>query len=698
MKNLVLAMGLLAVFLTACTSQPARTGNAPAPATEKAASVALPADATPTFSLIDSKDSDAKKSGLKGGIFEGAGFSLPGSEGMAAADVPVEGDALALNFVNADINDVAKAVLGDMLGLNYTIAPGLQGNVTIHTRQPLPRQNMLSALNTAFRMNGMAIVQKGDMAKVVPLAEAPRQGEIATLKGNAAQGYGVEIVMLRYIGADEMRKLIEPAAPAGSIVPVESARNLLMIAGTMEDRTSILDMVHTFDVDWMAGMSFGLFPLKEASVKNMVNELWDVMGTQNGPLGKVVRLVPLDRLNAVLAISSQPRYLKQIRTWIARLDHDLGPLERKIWVYPVQNGRASSLASTLSKLVGGTAETKKTARGTNGQVLPPSLPPLQTASATPENAAPLDATVEETLSITPSETGLRIIADEATNTLIIMGTKAEFSLIEAALKKLDIVPLQVRIEAVIAEVTLTDDLRYGVQYLFKNKEATGILTQADTPSIASTLPGFSAFVTVSKISAVLDLLQSVTTVNVISSPQLMVLNNQTAVLQIGDQVPVATQSAVSVQTPGAPVVTSIEMKDTGVILRVTPRVNASGMVIMDVAQEVSDVTRTTSSGLDSPTIQQRKIASSIAVRDGTTIALGGLIRDSSSDGRSGVPGLQEIPYVGSLFSSTTEGRTRTELLALITPRVIRSDKDAQEITEEMRQQMRAVVPLDAKIR
>ena len=278
-----------------------------------------------------------------------------------------------------------------------------------------------------------------------------------------------------------------------------------------------------------------------------------------------------------------------------------------------------------------------------------------------------------------------------------MATREDYALIEAALKKLDIQPLQVRVEAVIAEVTLTDDLRYGLQYLFSHNDFRTILTKAQTLAANATLPGFSAFVTESDISAVLDLLQSITSVHVISSPQLMVLNSQTATLQIGDQVPVATQSAVSTQNTGAPIVNTIEMKDTGVILKVTPQVNASGMVTMDLSQEVSDVAQTTTSSLDSPTIQQRKIASSIVVRDGETIALGGLIKDSVTEGRDGIPVLDEIPLLGALFSSTTESKTRTELLVLITPCVIRNDQDIRRVTEEMRQQMQAVVPLNAKL-
>jgi general secretion pathway protein D len=417
-------------------------------------------------------------------------------------------------------------------------------------------------------------------------------------------------------------------------------------------------------------------------------------------MSKLVRIVPFDRLNAILVVSSQPHYLKEVKTWIDRLDVDQTPSERKLWVYQIQNGRAADLSHTLQRLLLG-QETKSEATAKTDIASQMPVMPFSSnngASAPPNTRLPAVDQVSAGLNPNdPSSQGLRIIADDTTNSLVIWANKAEFALIQDAMKKLDIVPMQVRIEAVIAEVTLTDDLRYGVQYLFQGKHGGSVLTNASAVSVASTVPGFSAFVTGSNINAILDLLQSVTTVHVISSPQLMVLNNQTAVIQVGDQVPISTQSAVSTVTAGAPVVNSIEMKDTGVIMKVTPRVNASGMVLMDISQEVSDVTTTTTSQIDSPTIQERKIASSVAVRDGETIALGGMIKDSVTDDKNGIPLLEDIPYAGNLFSYTTKDRTRTELIALITPRVVRNDNDVRQVTDEMRQQMSAVTPLNAQI-
>jgi general secretion pathway protein D len=184
-----------------------------------------------------------------------------------------------------------------------------------------------------------------------------------------------------------------------------------------------------------------------------------------------------------------------------------------------------------------------------------------------------------------------------------------------------------------------------------------------------------------------------TTVNVLSAPKMMVLNNHTASLEVGDQVPVVTASAVSTVGSNAPLVNSVDYRDTGVILKVTPRVNSGGMVLLDIAQEVSDVTTTSTSNINSPTIEQRKFATSIAVQDGQTIALGGLIKDTRTKGRSGLPVLSAIPILGALAGTRTDSDVRTELLILLTPRVVRSAPDAEAITEDLRKKIQALEPL-----
>jgi general secretion pathway protein D len=691
---------LLASCSSSVTTSPA---NSPQAATPQAVSNIAPAPVAAPPAAVETVETPSEP-GIEGGIFEGSGFG----SGHAKAHAIRKDDAtkdLTLNFVNADVHDVVKTVLGDMLGLNYIVAPTVTGTITLKVNEPLPRDAVFPALDAALRLNGDALVSADGLIKVVPANEAPHLAHLVSVMDGRQMtpGFGLQIVQLHYISSEQMQKILAQVMPGSTVVPVEAGGEMLILAGTEDDRAAMMNVIASFDADWLSGMSFGLFPLKEADASVVTRELWDVLGGQSGAMGKVVRLVPFDRLNAILAVSPQPRYLKEMKTWINRLDVNQAPSDRKIWVYRVQNGRAADLSATLQKLlhVQGSQQQDTTIKPVSAPALPFSLengtPGSPGSLSQPPSRIPPPPTPDSLgseIGVSTASQAPRIIADETTNSLIVYATKSEFSLIEDVLRKLDITPLQVRIEAVVAEVTLTKDLSYGVQYLFQNHHFGGILTNSSTTSVTSALPGFSAWVMSTNINSILDLLETVTKVDVISSPQLMVLNNQTATLQVGDQVPVATQSAVSVLTPGAPEVNTIQMMDTGVIIKVTPRVNASGMVLMDIAQEVSDVTNTTTSNIDSPTIEERKIASSVAVRDGQTIALGGLITDNRNNTKNGIPGLQDLPVLGPLFGTTSDDGTRTELLALITPRVVRNDNDVREVTEEMRNQMTAIQPLD----
>jgi general secretion pathway protein D len=313
------------------------------------------------------------------------------------------------------------------------------------------------------------------------------------------------------------------------------------------------------------------------------------------------------------------------------------------------------------------------------------------APTTGDRAAP-SRTGDAQAPARPSGLAARITADETNNAIIVYGTPHDYAVVEDALRRLDIPPMQVLIEAAITEVSLTDDLRFGVQWNFQTGSSNFALSEGTTISPTRILPGFSYFYSGNDISATLNALEQRTNVKVISAPKLLVLNNQTAALQVGDQVPVQTQSSVS--TDGnSPIINSIQYRDTGVILRVTPRVNAGGLVLLDISQEVSDVSNTTTSEINSPTIATRRIATTVAVQDGQVIALGGLFRNSQTFGKNGLPILSRIPVLGSmLFGNTKNMQRRTELIVLIKPRVVRSIDDGRAITEELRAKLRTLEP------
>ena len=664
-------------------------------ATAPPASISAPAppqgDALPDSVSTSAPDSGAPQVEM----YPGSGTFTKSRPAQRAANTGEPGD-ITLNFVNSDVKDVAKAVLGDYLKLNYEIGANVQGTVTIQTSQPLKRSQVLPALEQALRLNGMAVVESHGIYKIVPLADAQHVVHVNSTRHDAGIGYGVDIVPVRYINAADMAKLLEPLAPATGAVHVDSTRNVLLIEGTAEERQTLKDDIALFDADWLSGMSFAIFTPSHLDADELVKELNQVLGGLNSPVSSLVQLVPIQRLNAVLAISHQARYLDHVRAWVNRLDRPGEGSDKRIYIYDVQNGRASDLASTLGKLLFGSSSgagaTPSMPVRSNSTIAPPPPPSSSSSSAGSGSMLPSLAPTADAVSVSGNAPGigaLSITADETNNALAILATPQQYGVILAALKKLDAAPLQVLLEAAIAEVTLTDNLKYGVQYFFQpNTQNQIVLSDSATSVITPAFPGFSyAYSSGNNIKIILDALQSLTHIEVVSSPQVMVLNNQQATLQVGDRVPIVTQQAQQTTSDTAPIINSVEYEDTGVILKVTPRVNRGGMVMMDISQEVSQVADTSASPVPSPTIQERKINSSVAVQDGETVVLGGLISDSRTRGKTGIPFLQSIPVLGNLFRDTSNNTTRTELMVMITPHVVDNTQKARKITEELRHRL-----------
>lgn len=659
-------------------------------------------------------------------FYRGTGeLTGPGPAGGEAA-IADGGGQVTLNFVNAEVREVIDVVLGETLGVNYIIDPAVQGMITVRTSQPLPRSAVIPTLSDILAMNGAAITLEEGVYRIVPRAAAGgglSAPIIAPAIRELAQGFGVNILPLNYASAEELSEIMQPFVTPGSL-RVDKTRNLLLFVGSATEARDLEDMVNVFDVDWMAGMSFALIPSQVAPAEDLVTELESVFAQdEQGATSGVIRFLPIERLNAVLVISTQPIYLERARLWVERLDRGGQSAGRQIFVYYVENGRAVDLAETLGQIFD-VAPPPRDARFAPG--LAPGLLPTELSSrdVVPDLAG--EAAAASDVEIGPgsvlsapavsaptlvevgvgraiareitSDSGVRIIADESSNAILVLATLAEYEMIEATLKRLDLVPLQVLIEATIAEVTLNDDLRYGLNWFFEHGDVTAAFSSFASGGANQIFPGFSFLLDSSEATVVLNALTEITDVNVISSPQLMVLDNESARLQVGDEVPVATQAAVSVTDADAPVVNSIELVDTGVVLEVTPRVNPGGLVRLEITQEVSTPVRTITSDIDSPTIQQRRVESTVVVQNGETVALGGLIIDNQTQSVSGVPALSAIPLLGNLFKTTSESVVRTELLILITPRVVRNVGEARAVTDELRRRLTTVTPLENKIR
>jgi len=643
---------------------------------------------------------------------EGTSSFVSGLTRTEEPQITSAGDAFTFNFVNADVADVAKAVLGDTLHLNYVVDGSVQGAVTLRTSRPLPRRSILSALEASLRLNGIALVHRGDIYRIVTLTEAEKGGNagFTVADGTPRVGYGVEIIPLHYVNAQDMLHLLGPLAAGEGQIKADDGRNLLIVSGTGQERAAIADSIALFDVNYLAGMSFSLFHLRDASAAAVAAELNQIIGGKSGPLDGIVRFVVIDRLNSILAVSSQPRYLDQVRGWISRLDQAGTSDERRVFVYNVQNGRAGDLAAVLGHILGSSGGHDAAPTGKGGNAAPQGGDVSQGGlsssggglgggisfgqSASPASSGnPLLAPLPGPSGQEGQDEGRgpRVTADEVNNAILIYGTPAEQRNLQDTLLRLDIPPMQVMLEAAIAEVDLNSELSFGIQYSFQSTHNQ--LTTVANSAVTATAPSLAYTLSLGQnIKATLDALSTITKVNVISAPKVLVLNNQPAQLEVGDDVPITTQSAQSTSSAGAPIVNSIQYRETGVILRVTPRVNQSGLVQMDVSQEVSNVAQSSSSAI-SPTFTQRKISSTVSVQDGETIALGGLITDSRSNARNSIPFLGQIPYLGQLFSQRDTSVSRTELLVLITPHVVQSVQGLRVITDELRHHMGEVQQL-----
>jgi general secretion pathway protein D len=659
-------------------------------------------------------EADAVPEPLEAVVQRGTGsFVAPsGRAGRASLTTDAAG-AITLNVVDAELREVVRLVLQDALGVNYVIDPSVGGRITVQTMRPLPAVDLLTVLDSVLRMNGAALVHDGDLYKVLPIDQAISSGPVADVEpipdaGNP--GFGVRIVPLRFVSATAMAPVLEPFAPPGGAIQIDPARNLILLAGLPDQLSTLTSLITMFDVDWLQGMSFGLFPLDNAPAAQLAAELHEVFSSlEGGPLEGLVNFVPIERLNAVLVVASQPTYLDQAEVWIDRLDRIGNGEEPRIFVYSAQNARATNLADVLSEMFDARTTTVEgsglLAPGQVGIELSTTSAFSPTAQPGEERLAPVSEAIRSAAapgrpvreSSGPQDASIRIIADDTTNSLVVRASPREYQKIREALQELDILPLQVLIEATIAEVTLNDELRFGVEWFFQS----GDFEFTFDPGSFTPLAGFrGVFASGNDVRVLLQALDEVTDVNVVSSPQLMVLDNQTARIQVGDQVPVSVQSATSVIDPDAPVVNSIEYRDTGVILLVTPRVNASGLVIMEIQQEISNVVAAPSqtvSEVTSPTINQRQINSTVAIASGETVALGGLIQDERELSQSGIPLLSRIPIVGALFSTRSNAVRRTELLVLITPSVVENPARARAVTQELRRRLRSLEELEKRV-
>ena len=633
---------------------------------------------------------------------------------QTGATVSPDGAGVQLNFENADLREVVRTILSDVLGLSYTMDPAVQGSVTLATSAAMSSKDLLSTLETVLRQNNAALVQEAGGYAVVQLQNAVGRAGVAQL-GDLPQrlepGYGVTIIPLKHVPAITAQEFARPLIANPDDLRIDMGRNLMLVSGTAQERQTVVDTIADVDVDWLAGRSVGIFPLQNTTPEAIIPELEAIYGVRGGAAAQDytayedMRFIPIQRLNAVLAVSSDLEGIQRAREWVARLDAG-NLVGTELNIYQLRYAPAAAMAATLTAVIadGGAA------LGSPGVGAPTVPPPSAVDSnglptTTPQqpdlglaDAAQLDFNTGGGGISTGSPDGLRqvkIVPNEINNTLVIRATPEIYRMIEATARRLDTPPGQVVIDATIAEVTLNDRLRYGVQYFFESGDFRFGFSAGSLLRPTNTAPGFSFLFNNSNDKIVaLDALSSVTDVRVMSSPTLVVQDNKEASLNVGNEVPITIRSATADDTT-ARTVNTIQYRETGVILTVKPRISGNNSVALEIAQEVSSVVQSDTSGNGStdtltPTINQRKVQSVVSVRSGQTVVLGGLIQEQEDRSRQGIPLLSDIPGIGDLFATNNRSGQRTELVVFITPRIVRNADDAGAISREIRDRMRGI--------
>lgn len=544
------------------------------------------------------------------------------------------GGSISFFFDDADIFEVVQTVFGDILRVNYVIDPKVKGRVNFRTVTPIPREEVLPIMEIIFRLNGIGYIEEKGLYRIVPLTDVAKE------------------LVFAQVGKDPEDVAIE------------------------------------------------LFTFKNVNLKDSMTEIENAIGLHL--TGGTVRIMPIHRLNSLLIVAATKEHLNYIRNWVATFDKIFLEARPKIFVFHLQNSKASHISSLLQAIFSGTAPATT---ASTPSATPPKTGPTTPTATTPTTTAPktgVGATASGTGFLVSADT--KVFADEVTNSLIIVATPADYSFIEETIKRLDITPRQVMIEALIAEVELKDDLTFGIAWSLKTDinitnikpferdiNLGGLLGQRPsslTDQFAGS--GFTFLATDSKgvVRAKLEALASQAKLKVLASPHVLVSDNREARIQIGDQVPIATSET---NVPGTTQIQrTIQYRDTGVILKVKPQVNEGGLVSLDLTQEVSNFFIQRIFDSDQVVIKKREASTNLVVQDGHTIIIGGLIREDIQSSREGLPVLSKIPLLGYLFGSTTDKNTRTELIMLLTPYVVKNQAEASELTMEHLERLKGI--------
>jgi general secretion pathway protein D len=664
---------------------------------EKELSLPLPGQPEPVVPLTPVVKAPAVPPALKAEQVSLA----PGPPGkLAEGKAPGNAGQISFDFDDADLYAVIRT-MADLLNINYIIDPAVSGKVTIHTAGLLRIEDIFPIFYQTLEVNGLTAVKEGNLYRILKLRDALRMPIASRLLKEtkdipSEERIIIQIIPLKFISAQEAAKVLIPFISAdGTIVP-EGGSNTLLVVDKGINIFKVLKLVEVLDVSVFEKINYRFYNLKNVSAEDASKALGDILSLSAGGGKDDVKFIPIRWLNALLIVSSSPDIFVRVDTLISQLDKPSEGAQPQIYVYSVKNGMATELGDTLRSIFGKGGELKKSA----GKESVPTNPfaksftekkTLSTSAATATPAA--IATPAATAKSAATETGssatlrgdIRITADPIRNALIIEAIPGDYQLVEKILGRLDVLPRQVLIEVVIAEISLGKGTELGIEWTFKkdNWIDTGSLSASVGASGLQYALGLSQ-----KWQVALHALASESKLNIISSPSILASDNKQARIDVTTEVPIPSTS-YTIQTTGSNLLeTKVEYRNTGVILDVTPHINEYGLVTMDISQEVSNVgTLLKVADKDYYSFDTRKILTSLTVKHNQSIVIGGLISSKKSDAAAGVPWLVNIPLIRWLFGTETKNVSKSELIVMITPRVITSLDDVDAVSEEFKKKI-----------
>jgi general secretion pathway protein D len=610
-----------------------------------------------------------------------------------------EGGRVDFNFDEADLYEVIRT-MAEILKINYIAEPGIKGSVTIHTAGRLKEKDLFPIFFQILEVNGLTAVKEGSLYRIMKMKDAPRLPLISRIGKQGLQvppeeRVIIQIIPLTFISATEMAKIITPFVSADGTVVTHADSNTLVLVDKGSNILKTIRLIEAFDIDVFERLKYRFYQVSNLEAEELAKVLTEIFPPPAGAGKSDLKFIAIKRLNLVLAVSSNPRVFDRVEEAIRLVDVPSEQVEPQIYVYFVKNGEAKQLSELLDSVFKDDASKSKSDRKETGRPANPLL--LGYKDKVKEEPKPAEKAPDKT-SATQSEPGgpsgwlkgdVKITADEVRNALIIKASPRDYQIVEKVLKRLDVLPRQVLIEVTIAEITLDDSTQLGVEWEFG--KGTGKMGTTFAASIGSAGLKYALGVT-DKWYTALNALASKNKVNILSSPSVLASDNKEARIDITTEIPVASSEYLYSQTTEPVSQTSIQYRDTGVILTVTPHINERGLVTMEIAQEVSEKADNVQvGGKDYPSFFKRAVETSLTVQHGQTIVIGGLIKETASKGSSGLPWLVRIPIIRYLFGTDKDSISKTELIILITPHVITSLEDVDSVTDEFKNKVKTVV-------